>query len=552
MQDTKYTPHTFVGHVVNAVSLVDSFTALKVQLGESTTARTFDANEEKVIQSLFVAFKRVQPAQKVDATLEKLPTLSKTSRIMRLWYNCILLKHVRTPKLVTHTSLFSRFITCMHAMPHVVDEECTKAFEDGADHSTKQVLDSSSHGFGDVQGGQATPENGVGTEPKTRGETDTCTGIPPWGTADEMQQSVKEGGDMHVITEADTSQGDNETSEITAYVEEHHAIHQSSPAEIEEVEPPHSRIQGRLTPYYKPNNKALGFTQIDRSDHATNIINTHVPSTHPMMYVVLFQGGWCILDDVQAAYLEKDCLLSVGLEVDIMKVEVLPATGATLALLLTLLKGMDEPSVGQFAIAALRVRAALHSGGLGHEATGLSTIDNHLGFDEYDEITPHVVAGPPLSDYDASNPLPSHYVHTVYRFLFSKVEFLYGAKAITVADLYDGLIDYNTKSYRVFLNAGLTPHMFRAIMRYLCINTQGSGHLQHLVWRTRELPSTTAARDASLPFGVDDHWSMMGHVQVFTNGRRKYPQLRRHPNTHKFAKCSAWNVSSVGEDDDDV
>lgn len=245
-------------------------------------------------------------------------------------------------------------------------------------------------------------------------------------------------------------------------------------------------VECAVVPYDRPNKRVLGFASIQRTDEATLKLNTFISSTHPMLYFVLFTGGWCVLDDVQATYLQEERLLSIGLDVKILQVHVLPLTDATMCLMQAVLNSVNEPTERDFLSACLQCRCTLATIGLGLEAIILKPSDNIVDASAYDDIGVHA----------------SRYMHVVSEFLSYSVDFSFGAQTITVSELYDALIDGNSRSQRDFLNTGCTQHAFRKILRNLSITTT-NGFLNNFVWKKSLCPKNyDSSHLERRPFGA--------------------------------------------------
>lgn len=219
-----------------------------------------------------------------------------------------------------------------------------------------------------------------------------------------------------------------------------------------------------------------------------------LPLSTDMLYLVLHDGGWCVLDSRQATYLNTVRMSAVGLgDVQILQVQVLPMSCAVEGLFRAILDPSEDPSETDFIKASLRVRTALHAGGLGKivEVSSRVNIDLHGFRHACSEAPRREVLDPP-------NRL---LIESVSEFLFATTEFSYGASVITVSQLYDRMIRRDTCRLKMFMATELT-FVFRRILHYLCLEVQ-KGCIRHLRWRAKsqrvegKVPDLLTPDDAS-------------------------------------------------------
>lgn len=280
--------------------------------------------------------------------------------------------------------------------------------------------------------------------------------------------------------------------------------------------------------YAFPTKSTLLFSSIARPEWAVSKLNAPIDCANhtELTHLVLYDGGWCLLDKRQICFTERGRMADIGLDVNICSVQILPSTPATEGLVQAILSS-ETPSEVHFVRASLLVRAALQAGGLGvregEAIKGTAETDFLFGCE-----------APALS----TQALPSAVlIECLSQLLFDRVEFSYGMSFITVVDLYDAMVENHTSTGQVFMNAALTPQVFRNMLHYLCLSVDHSGCIQNICWRSH--PQEVK---------LFSHQVCMSRHAHCTQ-RKGNLQLRSEPVVRMFPHYLPWLFSSLAETD---
>lgn len=230
--------------------------------------------------------------------------------------------------------------------------------------------------------------------------------------------------------------------------------------------------------------RRLLFSFLPQSQVALAHLNAPITSDETKLtYLVVHQQGWCMLDAQQGEYLEVSRMATIGLgHVRIRQVHVLPRSDAIEGWVRAMHGDMSvrDTTGKRFLNTALRVRAALQTTDAGVDAVEVGVLreDHEHNF---------AFLSSSMGDQGrAFNTLPSAHIRFLSKLLLHTTRFAYGAKVITVAELFERMLNHTTFLSKGSLNPSLTltPERFRELLRYLCLTVDASdGCIGHLQWR---------------------------------------------------------------------